>query len=195
MNTPTLSPQETQDHAVFMALMWALSQPGEVQTIAVGDDYGLEGIRTADSAWPSLEAVGKALLDLETSFFTPDPALLQTFTRLGARAESPEKAAYQFFPLLDETALETIAQASVGTLLYPDHAATIVVVGELGKGPKLHLRGPGIKDVNEIRVDLPQSFWSLRDQKISFPLGWDVLLISGQGKLIGVPRSSKVEVI
>ena len=188
MNTPTLSPQETQDHAVFMALMWALSRPGEVQTLEASDG--------------GLAAIGKALLDLETSFFTTDPALHQTFTRLGARSESPEKAAYLFFSVMDETALEAIAQASIGTLLYPDHAATIVVIAEIGKGQKLHLRGPGIKDFNEVQVDLPQRFWSLRDERISFPLGWDVILVppasqakQGDRGVGAVPRSVKVEVI
>ncbi len=192
MNTPTLSPQETQDHAVFTALMWALSRPGEIQDFDARGDNGLE-------------AVGKALLDLETSFFTTDPALRQTFARLGARLESPEKTAYLFFPVMDEGALETISRASVGTLLYPDHAASIVVVAEFNQGPKLHLRGPGIKDFNEIQVNLPERFWQLRDERVSFPLGWDVLILPpsrlvGEGRgegeqVIAIPRSTKVEVI
>jgi len=167
---------------VFMALMRALSRPGEVQTLEARGEHGLE-------------AVGKALLDLETSFYTPDPPLHHTFLRLGARADSPEKAAYLFFPLIDAAALEAVTQASVGSLLYPDHAATVVAGAALENGPRLHLRGPGIKDFKVIQADLPQHFWTLRNQRIAFPLGWDLILISSEWKLIGIPRSTKVEVL
>lgn len=179
MSTPTLSPQEAQDHAVFTALMRALSRPGEVQQLEAGGKRGLE-------------AVGRVLLDLETSFYTTDPTLSQTFERLGARAETPDRAAYQFFAVMDQIALEAVSRATAGTLLYPDHGATVVVAAELGRGPKLRLRGPGINEASEIRVDLPRRFWSLREERVSFPLGWDVILISGEGKCFGLPRSTEV---
>lgn len=216
MNTPTLSPQEAQDHAVFMALMWAMSRPGEVQTFEARTEARLREstefsgtLPGGTSLWPggenALEAVGKALLDLETSFYSPDPTLHQTFIRLGAWAESPEKAAYQFYTVMDEAALESISRASVGTLLFPEQAAAIVVIAEMNNGSRLRLRGPGIKNFNEVQVELPNHFWSLRNERVSYPLGWDVLILfpspaRGVGaeeleQVIAIPRSVQLEVI
>lgn len=187
MIAPTHSPQEAQDRAVFMALMWAMSRPGEVRQVAVRDD--------------PLASIGQALLDLETSFYTASPTLRHRFTRLGARLQPPDTAAYLFFSFVDEEALEVIAKASIGTLLFPDQAATIVVAAQPGKGPRLHLLGPGIKNVNEMQAGLPPRFWQLRNERVSFPLGWDVWLVFPPERseepmtLAAIPRSTLVEVI
>ncbi|WP_299426944.1 phosphonate C-P lyase system protein PhnH [uncultured Meiothermus sp.] len=182
MKTPSPTPLEARDQAVFLALMWALSRPGEVQKLETGGANGLE-------------AVGLALLDLETSFYTSDPALYQTFLRLGARPEPPDKAAYLFFSPVDEAALDAIAQAPLGTLLHPEQAATLVLAGALGRGPRLRLRGPGIREATLLEAGLLEPFWRLRAERISFPLGWDALVVFSQGECVGIPRSTLVEVI
>ncbi len=191
--TPVFSPAQAQEHAVFVALMWALSRPGEVQTLE--GTHGLEGIRVANSTVPSLESVGKALLDLETNFYTPDSHLHQQFVRLGAQAKTAQEAIYQFYPQLDESALLQLAQAPIGTLPHPETGATQVLGCELGNGLRLRLSGPGIQGLREIQVGgFPGDFWKLRDERVSFPLGWDLFLLSGNA-LIGIPRSTKVEVV
>lgn len=187
--TPTLSPAEALEHAVFMALMWAMSHPGEVQT--------LEGL-------DSLESVGKALLDLETGFYTPSPELQKQLVRLGAQPQTAQEAIYQFYPQVDASALAQIGTASVGSLPHPETGATLVLGAELRYGVRLRLSGPGIQSVREIEIGgIPRDFWNLRNERVSFPLGWDIFLVgpstSGRGDggegVLAIPRSTHVEVI
>ncbi|MBF6594478.1 MAG: phosphonate C-P lyase system protein PhnH [Thermaceae bacterium] len=191
---PVFSPQEAQERETFLALMWALSRPGEPKTFGGMSD--LESSRTAASARPSLESVGKALLDLEASFYTGDESLRKVFGRLGARFLGPEAAAYQFYPAVGERELVDLHEASVGTLLAPEQSATVVVACVLEPGLKLALSGPGVRGSSQIQISgLPKAFWNLRDQRVLFPLGWDVFLVSAKNEVIGIPRSTKVEVV
>ncbi len=187
MIPPTPTPAEKREHTAFMALLRAMSRPGEVQSLfdeAGGDAQG-QG---------SLVAVGTALLDLESTFYTPDPALQQRLTALGAGLRPPEEAEYLFFPNLDEAALAAISQAATGSLLFPEEAATVVLRVGLGQGQRLRLRGPGIKALREVQVSAPKSLWSLRQERVSFPLGWDLILVTLEGTCICIPRSTQVEV-
>lgn len=197
--TPVFSAQEAQERETFLALMWALSRPGEPKTFGGGS--GLEDTSASVSAIartgvPSLESVGKAVLDLETSFYTGDEGLRKVFERLGARFLEPEAAAYQFYPSVGERELGALREAPVGMLLSPEQSATVVVNCTFGSGVKLRLSGPGVQGSREIVVDgLPLEFWTLRDERVAFPLGWDVFLVSANNQVVGIPRSTKVEVV
>jgi alpha-D-ribose 1-methylphosphonate 5-triphosphate synthase subunit PhnH len=179
MTLPLFTTQEAQEQAVFKALMWALSRPGEAQPL---------GVQTE-----ALSAVGRTLLDLETSFYTSDPALYQTFRRLGARAEVPERAAYQFFPQVDRSGLEAIGKAPIGSLLHPEQAATLVVVSA-SQALRLRLRGPGIQNSRELKLGLPAELWSLREERVAYPLGWDLFVLEPP-YVVGIPRTTRVEVV
>ena len=51
----------------------------------------------------------------------------------------------------------------------------------------------GVHDTVSIHVGgLPHNFWSLRERKLHYPLGWDLFLMS-QHYVIGVPRTARVE--
>ena len=186
MNVPTLSLRETQDQQVFTALMWALSRPGEEQT------FDAEG-------QSALVLVGQALLDLETRFFTSDPVLRAVFLRLGAKAQNEQQATYHFYPSLSKTELDSIQRAPVGSLIYPEGGATLVLSAQLGKGLGLQLSGPGIQGKRRLRVaSIPEPFWYLRNNAVAFPVGWDVFLLEQLGsqvRLVGIPRSTTLEVI
>jgi alpha-D-ribose 1-methylphosphonate 5-triphosphate synthase subunit PhnH len=177
-----MTDSEARNHATFQALMWALSHPGRAQ-ILPGD------------ASRALVHIAAALLDLETSCFSPDPSLAREIGRTGARALPPSQAAYQFFPELRAADLDLLRHAPAGTYVAPDEAATLVLGCELGRGRRLRLRGPGIQREAELQVGgLPEPFWELRAAAIRYPLGWDVLLVSG-GRVIGLPRTTVVEVV
>jgi len=164
--------------------MGALSRPGR--------------IREFSSAKP-FEGVVEALLDLETTFFTPDKALEAFCRTLGARVARPEKAHYLLFPALEEGQLELLEHASIGTLLYPDQSATLVLGATFSGDLKIKLSGPGVQLEEHITLgEVPRAFWTLRNWKGSFPLGWDVILLeAGElgSRAMGIPRSSKVEVL
>jgi alpha-D-ribose 1-methylphosphonate 5-triphosphate synthase subunit PhnH len=188
MTTPMLSANEARNQQTFTALMWALSRPGEVQTFAP-----LEGDMTG------LETIAQTVLDLETSFFTPDTGLCSKLKHTGARCQPADRAAYGFYPALELEQLFLIESAPIGTLSNPDHSATLAIVCEFGRGAKLELSGPGIRDKTRLEVSgLPLEFFKLRNRAVSFPLGWDVLFVSRANdeiKLVGIPRSTHLEIL
>ncbi len=181
MPTIFLSPQESQDHTVFRSLLRAMSRPGEANPLPLG-------------AKAALQAIGQALLDLETRFYTPDPHLQQQFLRLGSRASGPAEADFLFFPEADERIWADLVQAPIGSLLHPETGATVVVLTRPSPGARLRLSGPGLAAPAPLETGLPEGFWRLRNERVSFPLGWDVLLVEPQGVCRAVPRSTTVEV-
>jgi alpha-D-ribose 1-methylphosphonate 5-triphosphate synthase subunit PhnH len=177
-----MNEQEVRTHATFTTLMWALSHPGQAQTLP----------------WEGQAlffAIGETLVDLETSFYTSDDDLDLMLARLGGRSLPPQEAMYQFYPSLGETDQLDLQEAPIGTYTYPDRSATLVIGAEFDTGQKLRLSGPGIPGTNEISVgNIPGTFWTLREQAIQYPLGWDVFLVSG-GQVVGLPRTTTVEVL
>ncbi len=182
---PVQSESEARAHDTFTALMQALSRPGRVQTFS-----GKLG---------AFEAVSEALLDLETTFFTPDHALETHCRTLGARFTLPQRADYLLFPVLEEAGLHLLEHASVGTLLYPDQSTTLVLGATFSGSSSLKLSGPGIQLEENISVDgISRAFWTLRNEKVRFPLGWDLILLEVGAlsvRVIGLPRSTRIEVL
>lgn len=178
MPVPAYTPSEAQSRETFLALMWSLSYPGRVYSLP--------------SNGHALALIGITLLDLETSYFTPDVVLAESLAQTGARPQLPEAADYHFYPILDAVHLDTLHQCHVGSLLYPDGAATLVVGCQIGRGAAYVLHGPGILGQQMIRVGgLPAEFWKLRDAVCRYPLGWDVYFVDGQ-QIIGLPRGVTV---
>lgn len=176
MAHPIYTLYEARTRSTFLALMWAFSYPGRIQTLPAGDSF---------------EAIAMALLDLETSLFTPDGSLAAHLATTGARALTPERAAYHFYPELTTDALRDIERANPGTMLYPDDGATLIIGAQLGSGTTLTLTGPGIPKQQVVQVGgIPSEFWALRSQW-HFPMGWDIYLIDGV-QALGLPRSTKV---
>lgn len=184
MARPAFTASEQKTLETFTALMWSLSRPGQLQTLP-----------EIAAAYPAnFLAIGETLLDLETTFYTPDPTLRQALARTTARAETPDRAAYQFYPKLAEAEFEALAQAPAGTMLYPDQAATLVLAARFDHGPQLSLTGPGLPGPQTLQVGgLPEQFWLLREQKLRCPLGWDLFLIDGN-RVTGVPRTTHLEI-
>jgi len=181
MHTPQMPPSEARNHATFQALMWALSHPGRTQLIP----------ETGERAFV---AVAEALLDLETSFFTPHAELSQALARTGARSLAPDRARYHFFRALGLDDREVLRAVSVGTYIAPDDSATLVIGAVLGRGQTLRLSGPGIREAAELRVEgLPAWFWELRAEAIRYPLGWDIFLLN-ENRVVGLPRTTIVQV-
>lgn len=182
MAVPLMNPQEERNHATFTALMRALSHPGREQTLP-------------DTGLAAFVAIGEALVDLETSYYTPHDALAATLARTGARFLSPTQARYQFYPHLHDQHLDYLRVAPAGDYVAPEDSATLVVGCVIGSGPAMELRGPGIRSAIEVRIDgLPAAFWSLRAGTLRYPLGWDVFLVAGD-RVIGLPRTTRAEMI
>jgi len=96
--------------------------------------------------------------------------------------------------VLTETTIPLLAEVPVGTYTYPDQSATLVIGCRLGAGRQLRLTGPGIASAVRLRIDgIPEAFWPLRDHACRYPLGWDVVLVSGD-QVAGLPRTTHAEV-
>lgn len=171
---------DSRTNAVFEDLLWALSRPGLSRTLPGG----------------GLAAMAESLLDRECTFHViGNDALDRDLAVTGARRAALALADYVFAPLATATDVDSLSALRIGTLAYPDEAATLFTSARLGSGQKLRLSGPGIRDSVTIEVDgIDASFWQLRARAIRYPLGFDLYLVDGD-TVVGIPRSTKVEVL
>lgn len=184
MSVPVLPPVEAQARDVFLALMWSLSYPGRIHDLP----------NHVSEAPANFIAIGGGLLDLETSFCTLDEALAENLALTTGLRQAPDAAAYQFYPYLDERAIESIKQAPVGSMMYPDDAATLIVGCRFGSGMTMKLRGPGINGEQSLQLEVNPKLWDVRARSRRYPLGWDLFLVDG-GRIAGIPRTTEIEII
>ena len=178
---PVMTLRESRAQTTFRALAAALAYPGRRQRLPADGPQ-------------AFYAIADSLVDLESSYTTNDRELDALFGPLGGRRLAVAEAHYQFYPTLQPFELIELREAPVGTYLYPDRSATLVLGCRFELGVLLHLTGPGIQDIVDIDVSgIPDDFWMLRASACAYPLGWDVFLVSGD-EVIGLPRTTRVEV-
>jgi len=183
MTHPAYTESEALAHDTFMALMWSLSYPGKIYELP-------------QSTNSSFHLIADTLLDIETSFYCSDSSLIGYFSKNGARELNPERASYHFYPILTDDMLETVKEASTGTLMYPDQSATLIIGAKFSEGLSLKLTGPGINPAspNRIQVDgISPAFLELRDKAIRYPRGWDIYLVDCN-QVIGLPRTTIISI-
>lgn len=178
VDQPLYTPAERQSRETFLALMWCLSYPGRLKSLPQSRD--------------AFQLIASTLLDLETSFYTPDDKLHTQLAATGARALAPDRAAYHFYPTV--ISLHTIEAASLGTMQYPDEAATLIIGGTLTRGTRFRLSGPGINGDALVTIDdIHADLWDLRRRVIQYPLGWDIFIVdlsANVPQVLGLPRST-----
>ena len=168
---------EARDNAAFAAILAALSRPGTVQDLPMPGEW----------------SVMTALIDRECAVHAADPALRDRAGRLGGRLVDVAEADHVL--LGAPPSADLLGRIDCGSDLYPDRGATVLARALIGQGPPLRLTGPGIDGAREVRLGgLPDGFWAARDQAARYPRGFDLLLVDG-ATLVGVPRSTRVEVL
>lgn len=170
------TPEEALAHAVFDALLVAMSRPGEVTMLP---QAGL--LQMIDT-----------LIDLDTTTHNLVPDLQAAILASRTRLVALERAEHVFVTTPEE-ATAIAARLSVGDALYPDLGATLYIACP-HQGQKLRLSGPGIETVTEIETALPAAFWQARTAACTYPAGFDLVIVAGS-RLIAIPRSTKVEVL
>jgi alpha-D-ribose 1-methylphosphonate 5-triphosphate synthase subunit PhnH len=150
------------------------------------------------------------LLDRETRFVlgqaggwiereTPLSRWLERFT--SARMEAPSQA--DFALCLDGQSGVLLPELCQGTEAVPEDGATaFICVSELEDGPNrggtvLELQGPGIREsttftVRGLPTDTQRAIIATRR---AYPLGVDVILIDGQGRCVGLPRTTRMSTV
>lgn len=177
MGLPQPTPDDLRDTAAFEALMWAMARPGTVHSLPEG---------MADLAL--------ALLDRETRAHVEDPALARRIAATGAALVTPDRADHAFCATA-EGAMAALAVLPVGSALYPDEGATLVMPATIDAGVHLRLTGPGIEGQATLRLGgLPAGLLDLRSARCRYPEGIDLVLVDGR-RLVGLPRSTAVEVL
>lgn len=174
---PVPSDFEARTNTTYAALMWALARPGLPR----------------DQFSAGLAGIIEALIDRECSVYCDDRNLLEVAARTGAELVTPENADHLFFDMLPGKDL--LKQIALGSDLYPETGATLVCNAKLGQGQNLHLTGPGCNGVVDVQVGgLPDGFWQMRAQVMRYPMGFELFLVDGL-RVLGVPRSTQVEVL
>ncbi|MEO1638694.1 MAG: phosphonate C-P lyase system protein PhnH [Pseudomonadota bacterium] len=177
LSTPTRSDEEIAANAAFDALLWALSRPGQVRELPA----------------PGEGTLIAALLDRECAVFCEDPLLIPAIMQTGASICDIALADHVFLGKLSTT--KKLQDVRLGSDLYPDDGATVVVRASIGSGPALRLTGPGVNGQLDVQIDgLPDDLWETRKQLLRYPMGFDLFIIDS-ARIIGLPRSTEIEVL
>jgi alpha-D-ribose 1-methylphosphonate 5-triphosphate synthase subunit PhnH len=145
----------------------------------------------------------QTLLDHEVGFAVigPEGGCIAGLVRDLTRSRLTEVPAADFIIILRGNSRGGILAAKRGSLEYPDQGATIIyLVESLNQegqtGLKVKLQGPGVN--REIRTIIKGlSADEILDLKIinqEFPLGVDCFFLDLAGRVMGLPRSSYLEV-
>lgn len=177
MAAPQRNHEEAFANAAFDAMLSATARPGQIETLPESD-FG---------------PVIAALIDRECTFFASDERLIQHLTETGARFVSASEADFVFCQADELAAL--LPKVKIGSDLYPDDGATLIVAAGLAKGDRLRLSGPGIKGHEDVAIaGFDRAVWDQRTKQIRYPTGFDMLIVDG-ANVMALPRSTQVEVL
>lgn len=173
---------------IFRRVLDALSRPGRIFT--VGAHAGVGGMG------PAMAQVLLALTDDDTPVWwqQPDAATAQwlRFHTGAPVTDSPETAA--FAVSLGAAGLPALEVFAVGTANAPEHSTTLLLeVPSLEAGAGVEWRGPGIQDVQTVRLaGLPDGFWTQwHANHAAFPQGLDIVFTCANA-VLGLPRTTRV---
>lgn len=166
----------------FRVCLRALSNPGRIGRIEPLNDS-------------PLLAMASLLLYPEVSHFFQGEADFQMVAALtGSKRVEKSQADYLFSDHLESNLL---AAAKLGTAENPDLNASLVFSCPSlsgAEGMPVVLKGPGIKTSCEMRLPLERPFLeTLQKTNCEFPFGVDLFFVDGHGRLLGIPRSIRVE--
>jgi alpha-D-ribose 1-methylphosphonate 5-triphosphate synthase subunit PhnH len=174
--------------AAFRSALNALSRPGRLFPI---------GTQISELALGAAMAhLLLALTDDDTPvWWQRDDGQLKQWLRFhtGASAAGASDAA-SFAVILDVNALPVLTTFAAGSEDSPEYSATVLVeVPSLTEGPSLMWRGPGIEDVQVVRIaGLPDNFWTQwQANHAIFPQGVDVIFTCLDAA-VGLPRTTRV---
>ena len=168
---------ETRTNATYEALMWAMSRPGLPRELP------------AAGLGPLIET----LIDRECAVHCDDDALRASAAQTGASLVEIAQADHVF--LSATPTMDLLRQLAQGSDLYPDNGATLICPAAIGNGPHLRLSGPGVNGTQEVSLGgLPDGFWQCRREIMRYPQGFEIFFIDQQ-QVIGLPRSTQVEVL
>lgn len=168
----------------FRGCLEALARPGQSQTILPLFDSGLL-------------AMASVLLYAEVSHHYPGEQDFELVRALcGSHHSSAEEADYLFF---DAPLPEHLRDVKTGTAERPEMSATLVFEVGTDAGQEkteVVLSGPGIKGNLQTSLPVDEEFLAvLKEKNEDFPRGIDLFFIGPDNRVLGLPRTTKVEVL
>ncbi|MEA2115765.1 MAG: phosphonate C-P lyase system protein PhnH [Thermodesulfobacteriota bacterium] len=142
-----------------------------------------------------LMALAVMLLYSEVCFYQQavgDWNMIRALT--GSTLSRAETADYLF---IDAPSKEALMAARPGEQHNPEFSATCICrCTDLATGTPVTLSGPGIDGVKRTVLPASPDFIHLLAQKnLHFPLGVDLFFISDNNRILGLPRSTRVELL
>ncbi|PYE34904.1 alpha-D-ribose 1-methylphosphonate 5-triphosphate synthase subunit PhnH [Rhizobium sp. PP-WC-1G-195] len=174
----------------FRALMDAFARPGSLADLS---DLAMPPAPMS----PAAGAILLALADADTPvFFETDMLDAKAWVGLhtGAAATSDALSA-RFVLLAPDSDCTDWSRFAVGTAEYPDRSATLLLpIAALRGGQRLTLSGPGIETTTDIAPQgLPAGFADvMAANRAGFPLGFDLVLVSGD-EALALPRTTRIQ--
>jgi alpha-D-ribose 1-methylphosphonate 5-triphosphate synthase subunit PhnH len=111
----------------------------------------------------------------------------------GATSAPPEASHYLF---ADSPSIGLWRQAGTGSMEKPETSATCIFDCSGTDETGVILRGPGIKDALRTHLPVAECFaLAILEDRPPFPQGVDLFLLDGPGRLIGLPRTTAIEVL
>lgn len=183
---------------IYRKILDSMSKPGKINEIA----DNIKNLEVHSSLSKEIMALAYTFLNIDSKFYIENKeeekyVQLHTF----ARGESIEKAEFIFIDTKNQEVdkvLNIMKIASKGTLEDPHESATLILhVEDIKKSKGLVLSGPGIKEKSDVFVvGLDEKILKNRAEINSeFPLGIDFILIDNSGKILCLPRTTKIEVM
>lgn len=167
----------------YRSSLRALSRPGEEQSVSPLFGSGIL-------------AMASVLLYAEVSFFCDSSLDFKLIGALcGARSVPQSEADYLFFADPHSAHLQ---QAKTGSAESPEIGATIILAcpGFGAGGTTVTLSGPGIDGTATRILPVSKDFIAvLKEKNSSFPMGIDLFFIGADNRLLGLPRTTCIEVI
>jgi alpha-D-ribose 1-methylphosphonate 5-triphosphate synthase subunit PhnH len=182
--TMTLALTPSASQLVFRAVLDALARPGTA--------HRLPDVPHAPAALlPVL-----ALADLGTPVCVLGDGDWEHSVRVTTSAPPSALTGARLVAALRPVSIAELAEIRVGTAAAPEDGALVcLAVEDLGTGQLFRVQGPGVRGVGELRLaGLPAGFAECRRQLVSgYPAGIDLLLVTGDGRVAGVPRTTVME--
>ncbi|TQM03070.1 phosphonate C-P lyase system protein PhnH [Pseudonocardia kunmingensis] len=179
---PVLDPDTAQ--RAFRAVLDALARPGVPAALPPAGDV------------PAALLPVLALADLDTGVCVlgdTGGAWADALTTATSAPAAPLAAA-RLVAALRPLAAGELATVRTGSAAAPEDAALVALaVPDMNGGPALRLSGPGVPDTRTVAPrGLPPDLVTARSGA-AFPAGADLLLVSPDGTVLGLPRTTVIE--
>ncbi len=175
----------TQSQSTFRAVLDAMSRPGTIRQLP-------------ESECPAVLLPMLTLADLDTGICVlDDDPTWESFVQLATGAPIQTLDAARYVAVLRAVGTDELALANRGTAMRPEFGALVCLsVPDVLGGEPVRITGPGIDGTAEVA---PQGFdawdgrgtWTGAGNSNDFPRGIDLLLVAPDGRVVGIPRTTR----